>query len=97
MVHDRARIGLVRIQHWGFTTQQVLTQQLRLQVPDLSNHVSHDGLLAPQLRRYRVDEASAAADDQVSCSVLEDRGFELGVLYVGGEWEHLAEVPSGVV
>ena len=70
ILHDRARRSVVLLQHWSPIAKQVLAEQLRVQVPDLFDHVSHDGLLVTQLRGNRVDEDGAYADDSVPGSVL---------------------------
>ena len=97
MVHDRPRHLLVLLQHWGFAPQQVLAQQLWLQVPYLPHHVSHDGLFASQLYCYCLDEDGSFADHTVSSTVLENFLSQSCFLLVGGLWERLSSVPSGVV
>ena len=61
---------MVLLQHWSPIAKQVLVEQLRVQAPDLFDHVSHDGLLIAQLRGNRVDEDGAYVNDSVPGSVL---------------------------
>lgn len=61
LVHDRARVGMVHIEHWSFTAQQVLTKQLWLQIHDLSHYVSYDCLFSVKLHRHCLDETGSSS------------------------------------
>ena len=77
ILHDRARRSMVLLQHWSPIAKQVLAEQLWVQVPDLFDHVSHDGLLVAQLRGNHVDEDGAYANDSVPGSVLKIAALSL--------------------
>lgn len=62
---------MVLLQHWGPIVKQVLAKQLRVQVLDLFDHLSHDGLLIAQLHGNRMDKYGAYADNSVLSSDVQ--------------------------
>ncbi len=88
-VHRRVDRGMVLLQHRSAAVEQVSTEQLRLQIPHLLDHVSHDGMCIVQLHSNRMDEDSAHASNQIQDPVCEDHSSECHLLYLGGEWQHL--------
>lgn len=84
MVHDRAHHVLVRIEHWGSVTEQVLAQQLWVQVSDFPHLVPHARVFTAQLRRHSVAEGGAEAECAIAGSVREDFGAQSCFLCVGG-------------
>lgn len=97
MVDDRARGGVVRVEHRCPASEQVLAEQLRVQVPGLPDPLPHDRLLLAQLRRHCVHEGGAHAEHQVHRTAPQDRRPQRRFLLLRRLRERVVGVPSGVV
>lgn len=80
---------MVLVKHRGVVTEQVLTKQLRVQVPDLFDHVPYDGLLFAQLHRHCVDENGSHANHPISSSISQNLRSFFRFLHLRRLWEHL--------
>ncbi|KAL5072819.1 hypothetical protein RYX36_011803 [Vicia faba] len=83
---------MVHIKHWRTLTQQVPPEQLRIQVPNLPNHVPHDSLFVVQLRCDCVAQNGSNANESVSALVFQDLYSQFGFLCFGCVWECVVEV-----
>lgn len=88
---------MVLIKHRSVTSEQVLAKQLWVQVPNISNVVSHDVMFHSELRGSFVAESRAFTDHKVAGTVCEDFVFGPYFLCVGGGGEYFSAVSSCVV
>lgn len=92
VIHGGVDIGLVLIQHRSSAIEQVPVEQLRVQVPDLSDPVPHALLLPPQLHCHFLAQGGPHADHQVAGSVRQNILSRFHLLLIGRRWQYLAPV-----
>lgn len=80
---------MVLVKHWSVVTEQVLTKQLRVQVPDLFDHVPHDSLFSAQLHRHCLDENGPHANHPISSSISQNLRSFFRFLHLRRFWERL--------
>lgn len=97
MGNSRAGYRMVRNEHRSSTVEQVLTQQLRFQVPDFPYNVSHGGVLGFELRGSSTHRSGSHAEHKIDETVSEDHGAVYCFLFLRRLRERVIEVPSGVV
>ncbi|KAH7514575.1 hypothetical protein FEM48_Zijuj11G0104100 [Ziziphus jujuba var. spinosa] len=97
MGHGRGRNLVVRVEHRRVAAEQVFAEQLRVQISGFPYTVPHVGLQFAELRGCSVVKGGPSAEREFQSPAGEDRGAQRRFLFLGGVWECVVEVPSGVV